>query len=105
MTSTVSGTIFGRKDARVVKINDFRLEMNPVGHAAIIQNLDQPGAIGSIGTTLGKHNINIARMTVGQEEEGDNNIIFLRTDTPITPDAKVALEALSLVNWVLPLEL
>jgi D-3-phosphoglycerate dehydrogenase / 2-oxoglutarate reductase len=105
MTSTVSGTIFGRKDARVVKINDFRLEMNPAGHAAIIQNLDQPGAIGSIGTTLGMHKINIARMTVGQEEEGDNNIIFLRTDTPITPEAKEALEALPLVNWVLPLEL
>lgn len=105
MTSTVSGTIFGRKDARVVKINDFRLEMNPVGHAAIIQNLDQPGAIGSIGTTLGLHKINIARMTVGQEEQGDNNIIFLRTDTPITPEAKEAIEALPLVNWVLPLEL
>lgn len=105
MTSTVSGTIFGIKEARVVKINDFRLEMIPAGHAAIIQNLDQPGAIGSIGTTLGKHNINIARMTVGQEEEGNNNIIFLRTDTPITAEAKEALETLPLVNWVLPLEL
>ncbi len=105
MTGTVSGTIFGRQDARVVKINDFRLEMNPVGHSAIIQNLDQPGAIGSIGTTLGKHSINIARMTVGQEEEGNNNIIFLRTDTPITPEAKKELESLPLVNWVLPLEL
>lgn len=105
MTSTVSGTIFGIKEARVVKINDFRLEMIPAGHAAIIQNLDQPGAIGSIGTTLGKHNINIARMTVGQEEEGNNNIIFLRTDTPVTAEAKEALEALPLVNWVLPLEL
>ncbi len=105
MTSTVSGTIFGIKEARVVKINDFRLEMIPAGHAAIIQNLDQPGAIGSIGTTLGKHNINIARMTVGQEEEGNNNIIFLRTDTPVTAEAKEALETLPLVNWVLPLEL
>ncbi len=105
MTSTVSGTIFGRKDARVVKINDFRLEMNPVGHSAIIQNLDQPGAIGGIGTTLGRHDINIARMTVGQEEEGNNNIIFLRTDTPITAEAKADLEALDMVNWVLPLEL
>ncbi len=105
MTSTVSGTIFGRQDARVVKINDFRLEMNPVGHSAIIQNLDQPGAIGSIGSTMGKHNINIARMTVGQEEEGNNNIIFLRTDTPITAEAKKDLEALPMVNWVLPLEL
>jgi D-3-phosphoglycerate dehydrogenase len=105
MTSSVSGTVFGKRDARVVIINDFRLEMSLEGHAAIIQNMDKPGAIGSIGTTLGKHNINIARMQVGQEEEGNNNIIFLRTDTPITPEALDELRALPLINSVVLLEL
>ncbi len=105
MTSSVSGTVFGKRDARVVIINDFRLEMMLEGHAAIIQNMDKPGAIGSVGTTLGKHNINISRMQVGQEEEGNNNIIFLRTDTIITPEALEELKALPLINWVVLLEL
>ncbi len=104
-TTTVAGTIFGKKEARVVKINNFRLEMIPKGHAAIIHNQDRPGAIGSIGSTLGKNNININRMQVGQEEEGENNIIFLRTDTPI-PDAVVEeIRALPLVNTIVPVEL
>ncbi|OQY58027.1 MAG: phosphoglycerate dehydrogenase [Desulfobacteraceae bacterium 4572_88] len=105
MSNVVSGTIFGKNDPRVVKINLFRLEMIPDGHSAIIHNLDQPGAIGSIGSTLGKHDINIARMQVGQEEEGDNNIIFLRTDTPIPENVVEELRTLPLVKTVLPLEL
>lgn len=104
MTSTVSGTIFGKSDSRVVRINTFRLEMVPKGHLALIHNYDRPGSIGEIGTTLGKHNINIGRMQVGQEEEGDRNIIFLCTDTPI-PEAVVAeLLTLPTVKTVTPLE-
>ena len=48
MASTVSGTIFGRKDPRIVKINKFRLEMIPSGHMALINNIDRPGG----GTSL-----------------------------------------------------
>lgn len=101
--NTVSGTIFGRNDSRVVKINNFRLEMILEGHLALIYNIDKPGSIGQIGTTLGKHNVNIARMQVGQEEEGDRNIIFLCTDTPITDAVADELRGLPLVKSVTPL--
>ncbi len=102
--STVAGTIFGKSDSRVVRINTFRLEMIPKGHLALIHNMDIPGSIGEIGTTLGKHKINIGRMQVGQEEEGDRNIIFLCTDTPI-PDAVLEkLRHLPTVKTVTPLE-
>ena len=104
MTSVVSGTIFGRKDPRIVKIDKFRLEMIPHGHMALIQNIDKPGSIGEIGTTLGRHNINIGRMQVGQEEEGDRNIIFLTTDTSIPEDVVEEMRQLSLVKTVTPLE-
>ncbi len=101
---TVSGTIFGKKETRIVRINSFRLEMVPIGHMALIHNIDKPGSIGQIGTTLGKNNINIGRMQVGQEEEGDRNIIFLCTDTPIPDDIVEELKSLSLVKSVTPLE-
>lgn len=105
MESTVSGTIIGKNDPRVVKINNFRLELIPRGHLALINNLDEPGAIGSIGTIIGKHNINIGRMQVGQEEKGKRNIIFLRTDTPITEDVLNIIRDLPLVKSVTLLEL
>jgi D-3-phosphoglycerate dehydrogenase len=106
MESTVAGTIFGKKDPRVVKVNNFRLELIPSGHLAIINNYDKPGAIGSIGMKLGEHGVNIGRMQVGQEENGDQrNIIFLQTDTPIPPSVVEELKALPLVTRVTPLEL
>lgn len=102
--SVVSGTIFGKDDTRVVRINTFRLEMIPRGHMALIHNLDIPGSIGEIGTCLGKHKINIARMQVGQEEGGDRNIIFLCTDTPIPNEVVEELRSLKTVKTVIPLE-
>ena len=104
VTSTVSGTIFGKNDPRIVRINSFRLEMVPTGHLGLIYNIDRPGSIGEIGTTLGRHNINIGRMQVGQEEEGENNIIFLCTDTPIPDDVFEELRGLDSVKTAIPLE-
>jgi D-3-phosphoglycerate dehydrogenase len=103
-TSLTSGTLFGKKDPRIVRIDKFRLEMVPKGHMALIHNIDKPGSIGQIGRTLGRHQINIGRMQVGQEEDGDRNIIFLTTDTPIPPAVADELRGLSLVKTVTPLE-
>ncbi len=102
---TVAGTIFGKKEPRIVKINNFRLEMIPDGHLTLINNLDKPGAIGSIGTALGEHGINIGRMQVGQELDGERNIIFLQTDTSIKDDVLEKLRNLPLVKSVIPFEL
>lgn len=105
MTSTVSGTIYGKSEPRIVKINNFGLEVIPEGHLALIFNLNKSGAIGSIGTTLGKNDINISRMQVGQDEDGVNNIIFLKTDTPIPNNVLKELRDLSMVITVTLLEL
>ncbi|MFH2064081.1 MAG: phosphoglycerate dehydrogenase [Pseudomonadota bacterium] len=105
MENTVEGTIFGKNDPRIVRINKFRLEIIPKGHLALIHNMDRPGAIGSIGTTLGLNNLNIARMQVGQEEEGERNVIILRTDTPIPDDVVKQLMDLPMVKTVIPLNL
>ena len=104
-SNTIAGTIFGKHDPRIVRINDFRLEVCPEGHLLLIHNADKPGAIGSIGTTLGKHNVNIARMHVGQEKDGERNIIFIDTDTPAPPETVEELRNLPLVRTVIPLEL
>lgn len=104
-THTLAGTIYGKREPRIVKINNFRLEMIPEGPLTLIYNVDEPGCIGEIGRTLGDHGINIDRMQVGQEKEGKRNIVFLCTDVRI-PDAVVAeLRSLSLIRSVTPLEL
>jgi D-3-phosphoglycerate dehydrogenase len=67
--------------------------------------VDKPGSIGSIGQKLGEHNINIARMMVGREDDGDRNIIFLRTETPVPADVIKEIEELELVVSMTTFEL
>lgn len=78
--------------------------MVPLGHMILINNIDQPGSIGEIGTTLGDNNINIGRMQVGQEEDGDRNIIFIQTDTRISDEVVSAIRELGSVKTAIPLE-
>jgi D-3-phosphoglycerate dehydrogenase len=104
VTNTVSGTLFGKNKIRIVKINNFRLELIPEGHPALIYNLDKPGAIGSFATLLGRNNINIDQMQVGQEGTGKMSIIFLKTDIPITEGVIDQLLDLPLIISVTPLE-
>jgi D-3-phosphoglycerate dehydrogenase / 2-oxoglutarate reductase len=92
----VAGTLFGKKDPRVVNINNFRLELRPQGRFVLIHNHDRPGAIGAIGTLLGDHRINISRMRVGKEEGVDKTMIFLRTDQIIPDDVMAKLRELPL---------
>ena len=103
--NSVAGTIFGKYEPRLVRINKFRLEATPEGHMLFIYNTDRPGVIGAIGSTIGKHKINISRMTVGQERERGQNIILLTTDTPLTPECLKDVRALEHVAHAIPLEL
>jgi len=90
----VSGTIFGKTMPRILRINDFYLEAIPEGHILLIQNEDIPGVIGRIGTTLGKHNVNIGRMHVGQERAKKQNVILLSTDVSVKDDILEKVRAL-----------
>jgi len=103
--NVVAGTIFGKYEPRIVRINKFRLEAVPEGHMLFIYNTDRPGVIGAIGTTTGKHNINIARMMVGQEKERGQNVILLTTDTPVTPECLKDIRDLEHVAMAIQLEL
>jgi D-3-phosphoglycerate dehydrogenase len=102
---TVAGTIFGKYEPRLVQINKFRLEAIPEGHMLFIYNTDRPGVIGAIGTTIGRHDINIDRMTVGQEKERGQNVILLTTSTPMTPECLKAVRDLEHVAMAIQLEL
>ena len=101
----VAGAIFGQHDPRVVHINNFRLELHPEGRFVLIHNHDKPGAIGSIGSLLGDHKINISSMRVGKEEGGDKTMIFLRTDQIIPDKVMGKLRELPLIIKVTPFEL
>ncbi|MFZ6017172.1 MAG: phosphoglycerate dehydrogenase [Nitrospirota bacterium] len=83
--SYLAGTLFSKKDPRIVAIDNFKVEIVPDGELLFIYNNDKPGVIGNIGTLFGKNNINIARMHFGRETAGGRAISVLSIDTPATP--------------------
>ncbi|ETR73827.1 MAG: D-3-phosphoglycerate dehydrogenase [Candidatus Magnetoglobus multicellularis str. Araruama] len=101
----VSGTLFGKKDPKLVRVNDFRVELTPEGNLLIITNEDKPGAIGSMGVVLGTNNINIGAMHVGQAIAGKLNVIFIVTDRLVSQSVQEEILALPLVKSVMTAEL
>ena len=78
--NTLVGTVFGRNEPRLVRLNAFRLEAMMAGPMLLVYNKNVPGVIGALGTTLGASGVNISSMTVGREEKSNQNIILLSTD-------------------------
>ena len=101
----LAGTVFGKKEPRLVRINTFRLEALPAGPMLFVYNNDVPGVIGKLGTTLGEHDVNIARMTVGREIEHGRNIILLNTDSLISRELLQKVRDLANIDDALALEL
>lgn len=103
--NTLVGTVFGKNEPRLVRLNSFRLEALPAGPMLLVYNNDVPGVIGSLGTTLGKAGVNISRMTVGREEASNQNIILLSTDELITKELLNAVLSLENIDAAQVLEL
>jgi D-3-phosphoglycerate dehydrogenase len=93
-TDEIWGTLFGRKYPRIVRLGKIYMDAIPEGYMVIIQNIDRPGVIGNVGTTLGKHRINIGRFQLGRS--GDRALCMVNIDTPA--GEKVMEEIRSLPN-------
>ena len=76
------GTVFGNNMPRLIRLREHRLEAYLDGNLLIFTHNDVPGIIGAIGTTLGKHQVNIAQMAVGRlgEAPGGEAIGVLNLD-------------------------
>jgi D-3-phosphoglycerate dehydrogenase / 2-oxoglutarate reductase len=80
-TYTAAGTLFGNQYLRLVQLGPFHLDAYIDGVMLIFTHRDLPGLIGFIGTIFGKHQVNIAQMTVGRQQPGQNAIAVLNLDS------------------------
>jgi len=96
----VAGTVYGKRDARVVGVNGFRLEAVPEGHVLVCENDDAPGVVGNLGHTLGAAGINIARISLSRLEDRSRAFAYLNVDSPAGPDVLEKVRALPHVRSV-----
>ncbi len=93
-TFNIAGTLFSRRDPRIVKVNGFTVEIMPEGNMLFLYNNDRPGVIGNIGSLLGRNGINIGRMHFGRETPSGLAISVVNIDSPVTEEIVAELKEL-----------
>ncbi len=84
----VMGTLFENRLSRIVRINEYQVDVEPEGSMIVIHNEDQPGVVGGVGAILGKSKINIAEMSLGRVKKGSKMmaLTIINTDNDV-PDS------------------
>ncbi len=100
-----AGTLFGRSRPRLVRVDDFSVEIAPDGHVLMVFGSDVPGLIGKVGDTLGNAGVNIARMAFGRREAGGKALLALNLDTRCERATLDKLRGLNVVERVVAAEL
>ncbi len=80
---SLAGTVFGNNEIRIVKIDDFHVEVKPEGYMLLYSNIDKPGMLATVGKILADANINIAGLSLGRREAGKNALTVINVDSGI----------------------
>ncbi len=82
------------KEPKVVMINGYKVDVETEGILLIATYEDIPGIIGAIGTKLGEHLVNIAKMQVGRQAPGGEAVMVLKVDQIVSEDVLDELKKL-----------
>lgn len=82
---SVAGTLFGSSGPRLVEMFGIKVEADLEGDMLYIVNEDQPGFIGSVGSTLGEAGVNIGTFHLGRRADatGGEAVLLLSLDSPV----------------------
>jgi D-3-phosphoglycerate dehydrogenase len=69
-TFMVPGTVYGRGDLHMLRIDDLPVDPIPEASLMVMRNTEKPGVVGHTGTVLSAAGINIAGMEVGRSRPG-----------------------------------
>ncbi|HEU5141002.1 MAG TPA: phosphoglycerate dehydrogenase [Bacillales bacterium] len=101
----VAGTILNGYGPRIVKIDDYSIDISPEDHLLLIRHTDRPGMIGHVGSILGQHETNIGTMQVGRKDVGGKAIMALTIDKKVEKDVLYALNQVDDIFSVKDIEL
>ena len=100
---SIAGTVFNDGKPRFIQIKGINLDAEVGEHMLYTTNKDVPGIIGTLGTILGKNDVNIANFTLGRSESKGEAIAMLYLDAPLPQKAADDLNATGLFRQVKPL--
>jgi len=91
---TFAGTVFGKKELRIVNFVGYEVDFVPTSFMLAVQNIDKPGVIGRIGTIMGKAGINIATMRVSRNRKENKAVMIINIDSWVNEETLRELESI-----------
>jgi D-3-phosphoglycerate dehydrogenase len=91
-TVAVGGTL-AAGEMRLVRLNDYRLDMAAEDIMLISRHRDRPGTIGRIGQLLGEADVNISAMHLARSAPRADALMILSVDDDVPPAIEAALRA------------
>jgi D-3-phosphoglycerate dehydrogenase len=79
----LAGTVFGGSHLRLVDVDGVEVDTIPQGNVLVVRNDDTPGIVGRVGSALGSHGVNIARMGLGRKPGSGRAIMLIEVDGDI----------------------
>jgi D-3-phosphoglycerate dehydrogenase len=95
----IEGTVFEPGSPRLAMLDGVDVEAPLTGVVMVVYNNDQPGVIGSVGSILGKHGVNIASFALGRNSTGAIGVVALDSDAD-NPQLVEALQEITKVPAV-----
>ena len=79
---SAGGTFFGSPyNPRIVRVLSQPVEIVPSGVVFMMHNKDRPGIVGHIGSLMGRHQVNIASMSLSRDAAGGQALTVLNLDS------------------------
>lgn len=94
----VAGALLGDVHPRVVRVEDYHVDVVPEGTLIVLKNHDVPGVIGRVGTLLGDHGLNIAGYHQARLAKGGDALAAIAVDGEVTSAVRGALMQLDEVS-------
>jgi D-3-phosphoglycerate dehydrogenase len=92
--TSASGTLMGRgQQQRIVEINGRDVEVAAEGKLLVLENVDQPGMVGVVGTILAKDSVNIADMSLSRLTQGGTAYMVVRVDSEPGASARAEIKS------------
>ena len=77
-------------EPRLVRLDDYWLDMGAAAHMLVTRHQDRPGTMGTIGRMLGKADVNISAMHLARSQPRADALMILALDDAVPADVAAA---------------
>ncbi len=104
---SVAGTVSFGGEARLVALDGYEVDLAPARNMLVSRHQDRPGAIGTVGRTMGEADINISNMHLGRSDKRSIAFMILALDEPVPESVAKQVRAYDgmLDVWLINLDL